>query len=395
MQQDFLNKLKIKYRSGGQDNLDTQDNKDNQVPNLLKTNPMDPNGVNQNLPSNSTIKHSAVIQNLNAADTNSYINIELYNPINNPNPLPIRAVSNITQSSPLLDNPSNYKIACARFTIPANIPLFIYPADALASQIYKVELFDTATNISVIQPLIFTDWCPDCLYPRGIYYYSHLLQIVNTALKSCYTQMLVLNPLFTVPVSDAIQIIYEPSTNLFYINIPGYSNLYFNNLLQFRMTTELYLGFFPSFPSKGLFTDPLNLPILFVFDSTQKIGGPTVFRIYNESPCIAIWNQFQKILILSNSIPINPEIISSSNQQTRSLLLDFEPTPSISSTIPFQYFANIFRWVDLISNQPLSQLEIAVQIQYRDGSIFPLYLQKNEAMTIKLILRLKNSHLTN
>lgn len=395
MNLDLLDKLRYKHRIGGQDNPDNQENQQDDTPNLLKTNPMDANGINQNLPSNSTIKHSSVIQNLNPADTNSYINIELYNPINNPDPIPIRAVSNITQSSPLLDNPSNYKLACARFSIPANIPLFIYPSEPLATQIYQVELYDTVTGISVKTPLIFQDWCADCLYPRGVYFYTHMLLMVNTALKSCYTQMLVLNPLFSVPVADAIQIIYETSTQLFYMNIPAFSGLYFNNQLEIRMTTELYIGFFPSFPSKGIFSSPINLPILFVFDSTQRVGGPTVFRIYNESPCIAIWNQFQKILILSNTIPINPEIISSSNQQTRSLLLDFEPTPSVSSTVPFQFFANIFRWVDLISNQPLSQIEITVQIQYRDGSIFPLYLQKNEAMTIKLVLRLKNSHLTN
>jgi len=364
----------------------------------LNTNYLDPNSDNPNATNSSTIQNSNLEKDdLNNNDSNTYLNIELYNPISNPTSIPILAVSNITQASPILDNPSEFKLAIMRFSIPANLPLFIYPENALAQQIYRVELYDLVSGFSVIQPLIYVDWCSYCLYERGIYFYQHMLSFVNTALTACYTQMLVLNPSFVIPASDAVQVRYEVSTELFYLTIPQTnSGLYFNNSLQIRFSSELYIGFFPAFVSRGLFQEyPTHLPLQLVMDALDPLPSGSKFIIYAESPCVALWSQLQKLLITSNTIPINPEVISSSNQQSRNVLLDFEVTPSISSTIPYQYNATILRWVDLISSQPLSNLEIAVLVQYRNGSVFPLYLQKNENMAIKFIIRSKTSWLRN
>jgi hypothetical protein len=364
----------------------------------LNTNYLDPNSTNPNAPSSSTVQNSNLEKDdPNSNDSNTYLNIEVYNPISNPTSVPIQAVSNITQASPILDNPSEFKLAIMRFSIPANLPLFIYPEDALAQQIYRVELYDLVSGLSVIQPLIYVDDCDLCFYTRGVYFYQHMLSFVNTALKACYTQMLVLNPSFVIPATDAIRVRYEPTTELFYLSFPqANANLYFNNTLQIRFSSELYIGFFPSFVSRGLFLQyPTHLPLQIVMDEVQNILVGTQYSIYTESPCVALWSQLQKLLITSNSIPINPEVISSSNQQSRNVLLDFEITPTISSTIPYQYNATILRWVDLISSQPLSQLEIAVLVQYRNGSVFPLYIQKNESLTIKFIIRSKTSWLRN
>lgn len=333
-----------------------------------------------------------------AEDVNIYINIEKFNPIDNMDEITMYgmpAESNITQSSAILANPSDYRITMERFSIPSNLPLFIYPPEEIAQELYQVEVLDSDTGIYSVQPLLYQDIAPALgQYPRGIYYYNHLLSFINRALIQAYTECNY-EPDFPVSTENAVQLVYEPQTELFYFEVPSDFTLYFSGRIQIRLSLALYINFFPSFYA-GFIIDPVDLPMNIIFVPTREVlVGSPVFKQYNQTPCIGIWNTVSKLLILSNTIPVNNEIISSSNQKTQTVLFDFEVAGGVASTLPYQYYPNLHRWYDFNSTQPLQQLQIAVQVVFKDGSNFPLLLQRGEYFSIKLLVRSKKSQLTN
>lgn len=330
-------------------------------------------------------------------DENIYVNIQVYNPIDNQDELGqfgITCASNITQSSPIIDDPSQYRICCERFTIPASLPIFIYPSEEVATELYQVEVIDTETGTYDIQPLIYIDWATSLgQYPRGIYYYQHLLTFVNNAIQVAYNNC-ALDPNFPIDPENAIRMIFEPQTELFYLEVPTDHQLYFSGRIQLRFSLALYLNFFSTFPAQ-YYEDPVDLPLNFVFTPNRSTVSASIFKQYNETPCISVWNTVAKLLILSNTIPVNNEIISSSNQKSQAVLMDFEPTAGVASSLAYQYFAITHRWYDMIGTTPLNQLQIEVNVVYKDGSTFPLLIQRGEFFSMKLLIRPKESNVTN
>jgi len=332
---------------------------------------------------------------------NLYFNVEKYNPpVLGGNKLPIIAQQSITQSEPLLDQPSLYKLAIIRFSIPANIPLLIWPEDDIAESLYKIQLVDVLNNIEVTKPLIYIEYCNECLYPRGVYYYFEVLEMINNAFIAAYNEMISINPSYE-PLSPPI-IQYDPVTTLFNLIVDTFF-LTSNDRYLINCSAELLTNFLPSFVNSASFNVIDRLPVTFII--SYRLGylvqgtvlGTEKFSVQNETPCVAIWNQFQKILIMTNSIPVSPEIISSSDNLRLSVLTDFEPDSGLTNTTtPFQYSCQGFiRWVNLNSNFPLSSIQLSILIQYRSGQQFPLYLQSGENFTIKILIRKKKSWLTN
>ena len=324
---------------------------------------------------------------------NIYVNVELYNPYKPIGQnLPIRADVNVTQQSNILDIAGNYKIAINRFSIPGNRSLFIYPLDG--DNLFRIEIYNTTSNKSIIKNLNYIEPCNACLYQRGIYFYNTMLGFVNTAFKEAYDELKILDNTFTA--AQAPKMIYNPITQLFQLQLSA--DYITNQNWKIRMSSELFIGYFPSFLNTAFFEEaPLHLPIQFVVDTSLGFYNTalTIFNLQNEAPCIEIWDQLAKIIFISNTIPVNPEIISSSDGKTEQILLDFEPTPQIQGTTQYQYQPSLLRWVNLISNNPLNTIQIAVELQYKNGIRTPLFIQVNESMTVKFLIRGLNSHLTN
>jgi hypothetical protein len=221
-----------------------------------------------------------------------------------------------------------------------------------------------------------------------------MLKFVNTALKQAYDELKANDSTFTATSSP--KFLFDPTTYLFRIQLSA--DYISNTNWELRMSTELFISFFPSFVNFADFQNSgNNLPIQIIIneDFGYYNDDNTIFYLQNEAQCTGIWDQIQKIIFTTNTIPCNPEYISSANGKTESILLDFEPETQVESTLPYQYFANTFRWVNLISNNPLNEIQLAVEVQYKNGDRFPIYIQTNENMTIKMLIRAKKSHLTN
>lgn len=330
---------------------------------------------------------------------NLYFNVEKYNPPTlGGNKLPVIAQQSITQSEPLLDQPSLYKLAIIRFSIPANIPLLIWPEDDIAESLYKIQIVDVLNNIEVTKSLIYIEYCTQCLYTRGIYFYFEVLEMINNAFVEAYNEMISINPTYE-PLSPPI-IQYDPVTTLFNL-IVDTKYLTSNSRYLINCSAELITNFLPSFVNSASFNVIDRLPVTFIVNDRLgyfvTVSGIQKFSVQNETTCVAIWNQFQKILIMTNSIPVSPEVISSSDNLRMSVLTDFEPDAGLTNTTtPFQYSCQGFiRWVNLNSNFPLSSIQLSILIQYRSGQQFPLYLQSGENFTIKMLIRKKKSWLTN
>ena len=108
-----------------------------------------------------------------------------------------------------------------------------------------------------------------------------------------------------------------------------------------------------------------------------------------------LWNTVQSIVFESDSIPIKPEALSSTTNQTRRTLFDFEPDTDDVERATFQYNAQgTIRFHDLLSSYPLRQIDLRVYWTDVEGIRHPLWLSILDVLTVKLLFRKKRQHIT-
>ena len=105
----------------------------------------------------------------------------------------------------------------------------------------------------------------------------------------------------------------------------------------------------------------------------------------------------------SLKIPVNPTQAGSpyiydgnqvlqagNNASIISEIVDFE-TSSGQYTSFINYTANVYRFIDLFGNSPLSDIDISVYWRGKDGGLFPFTLVSGGSCSIKLFFKKRNS----
>lgn len=146
-------------------------------------------------------------------------------------------------------------------------------------------------------------------------------------------------------------------------------------------------------------TATMSANALVTGESILTANSVSFTAIYNtqESSSLWAWSPLQKIVITTNGIPINNQILQQSNlagnytQQNsginvyKPVMIDFEPIVAKQDYTPYQYYPQgPWRFVSLIGDQPLRLIDL--QIYWLDfyGNLNPLLIPPNSKASLLL-----------
>jgi len=310
-----------------------------------------------------------------------YYNLRVSNPIDSGVVIPTAYSS--TRVDTILDKCNDYKLSVIRFQLPANFPLFIYPQDP---NLFQVKLTNGVN--SVTQSLIYTQTY-ETYIERGIYYINHYISILNNALEQAHAALLILDP--TIPYEAPFFVYDTNAATKFYLVAPvEYLDGNLSNISLSLSPTLFNFGFQEMPVADGnliLHNDFIKLSVFDnKIDNKISLNSKDYYKIYSEVDTTSTLNKFSDIVILTDSIPINPEAISSQLNETQRILTDFVPISEQGlNGSYYQYFSQVYRYTNLVSNEPLRKIDIKIYILYQTGESYLHRLLPNQYFTAKLM----------
>lgn len=327
-------------------------------------------------------------------EENVYYNIR----IENDQEVPINANFSENRVQPILDKPDHYELAVVRFTIPAYaIPIMFFRDDTGE---YKDEFYSITMSYDghdENERLIFIpndDGTPD-IYPgkKAIWFYQELVDSLNNALSTAFTNMKIAKPL--APPTEAPFMTFDPVTQLFSLYA---EQLYDTDSLT--PTIEIFMNpiLFKLFSTLRVIERDVAVPPYFEKNfqlviknnklNTTTYNAKDYYIMTQDNTTLYLWNDLQTILFETNTIPINPEFLSTQNNTVRRVITDFEPLSDVSSHQVIQFYPQgPLRYYDLKSNYPLNQLDLRVLWADSKQRTFPVKLTNGDVLTCKLLFR--------
>jgi len=311
-----------------------------------------------------------------------------------------------TQTQPLLLKQNDYKMSVVRFDMPSsNFPIFVYQNNM------SVTLFHPNTGAVSEQLLIAVNrsLTPSTLPIEGIWYIDQLMEMINTALSTAFTA---LGALPGGSPTVAPYFAYEPETKLISLYTPfEYQD---TNAQRIEVWTNftLFDNIFPSFDVQ--FTDwapqPDGKQIRFLIKNlkTNIIIDPTIL----PEPAVPVFPgqylikttqgvettgtmfTFYKIVITSNIMNIRHESLSTStsdgNPNNIPIVTDFDYSFDTINYDRITYIPTAeYRWIDLLTDLPLTQLGFKVHVQDQAGKLTPVRMLPGDSINIKFLFRKK------
>lgn len=312
-----------------------------------------------------------------------YINVELFN--NTPQPVP--AIYSVNYVQPIVIDSHNYKFACVRFSLPSTLlPLFLFQNNS-----YYVTLSHNGSDFTSV--VNYVSHSPISVYPQPVFHYQEFLTMINTAYTQSFNNLITTFPGL---VTLAPYLSYDATTELctFWVPID-----YVVNTVSVFMNSNLY-SFFNNF---NVQVYGYNLPTrkdvqLLVQNNNNNTNG-SYYTFPQEYTALYYFNDLRKIIFVTatnissevNSVNIND--FSGQTLWTPSLT-DFEivlsgDTSNYQGTIQYQPGGTLYRYIDINTNEPFRKFDLRVQVEYRDGSHYDLYIEPGEIVSCKFLLERK------
>jgi len=311
---------------------------------------------------------------------NVYYNIDIFNPDAQTQP----AVFDSTRTSNILDNPNEYELAIIRFSVPTkSIPIMILDPQ---TKNYKVSVEYNGFVETQDVLWIVNNNCPTT--QNWISTYQEFIDSINLALLNCYTNIVLADPTYPgvqAPYfrldGDLPNFVAEQAINTTTSTVKWYMNFELQTIIPTISYNLNCIG-----------AGNLSFQIVIKDNKNNKetIDGVPCYVMISESSPLFLWNDFQNLLFQSNTIPIVPELLGTSVQNTRRVLTDFNPQASFFDRTPLQFFPQgPLRWYDLKSSQPLNQVDLIVSWADKTGKLYPIELLKNDTLSVKILFRRK------
>lgn len=351
--------------------------------------------------------HNEVSKNVMSCVERHVDNVYLNVVFTNTKDREILAEYNVTKTIPIIDKPSNYFITVVRFDVPLNsIPLFVMPIVPNQGN-PNLTPFTVFINASAVNVL----YNPDNTNPAPVqnqqtqvvtpYYFvfsfDNLINSINTALAAAYIAagspggagppFVIFNPdtqLLGLVVSVAfITAGATISVNSFLVN-------YFEGFrFFFNAATNIFTFILRNTGNNGFNLIGQTIPV------TPGPGGPLWLIIQQEYTCMEYWLSLRKIVLVSNTIPINYEYIpafDTSGQQTGvsstfPILTDFIPNieqANESRSIAVYNPTSQYRLVDLLGDTPLYNIDLKIYWQDKAGNYYPVFIEPLQQASVKI-----------
>lgn len=249
------------------------------------------------------------------------------------------------------------------------------------------------------------------------YYYTYsinnIVKAINNALATATTRLNVDHP---ATLTDAPLLVYDESTRLFYFivdfaleaTVRLFANGIFINLFQgFR--TEFKEFNEPEFKDFLFIVDnPLNTNAYVKNGGNASYGGnPAYLRIQQEWSSLYRFNTIRSIILVTNHIKIRSEwfpsvdnpnkvifsnsgIIKTNNTGSRKILSSFDLEDS-SDTVSWRtilhYVPDQYKWIDLISDEPLSKVDCTIYFETITGEFIQAEIPINGSNIIRFMFQ--------
>lgn len=328
-----------------------------------------------------------------------------------------------TFTAPIISKADDYKMTVESFAISAlNIPLLIFriqegPAQAnINLGTYSVTLRHVPSGTDFQQFIMFTPQDPTVILPTSpafnggvqdfsshyyfIYSYQYMLNLVNTAFNNAF---LAYNIAFPGVISGPPYYYYDFDREQFTLVVPSdYITL---NNVEVWVNKEFQI-LFPSHqyvrgldPSNGkslmyVLTAGTNNENAYWPPGIAQILPSPYFQFKSEYELSEYWNSIEKILILSNTLPITREFIQTNNNSgnvgTRvglGVLSSFTPDVDRSgdSRRTFIYDnTSDYRWITLSGSQEIKNVGLEFFFLSSEQLFFPISIDPKQTIHIKL-----------
>ena len=346
-----------------------------------------------------------------------------------------------TRNNPFLYESDQYLMSIIRFSLDTpNLPVFIPTIQSNQSDvnltIYSVSLtynngvtdFIQQTYIEYIpQNLIIATPPPTSTTPDGLQYnltgyyntynYQYFIYLINNAFITCYndlnTQVTTAGSVLPSAYHPTISWDTQNNTAIIYCDLDGYSTglstpikIYFNTPLA---------GLFSSFPvliNSLSSTNGLNAQLITdSYSQSNTIGFPPyspvyeAIQVFQEFSTISIWCPITAIVFTSNTLPIISNQVSTpiiynngsiqgsngNNALITQVITDFISSDGMYKPILIYEPSAQYRYIQLISNRPLSTFDLQVFWKDRTGQLIPFRLASGCTATIKVLFTKKGT----
>tara|TARA_R110002126_G_scaffold156673_1_gene304077 strand:+ start:184 stop:1188 length:1005 start_codon:yes stop_codon:yes gene_type:complete len=284
----------------------------------------------------------------------------------------------------VLDKPTDYQLGVVRFSVPTNsIPLMNWRPD-----FYKIGIEFNGTLKEK-----YVDFIPNSnkgpLYPNTIgqlWSYQEYCATMSNCLKQLHDEMVLAEPSF--PANKEILMKIEPSTSIISLYCQaGYADPAVKVYFNFNLITETV---FQAFQETA---DLFRITIEDKKTNTTTYGGGG-YIMSQEYPTTALISKLDKLIFETNSIPVNPELLGTSTNETRQVITDFNCSDFARDSLAIQYYPQgPVRHYDMNSHAPLNRIDLVVQWEDVYGVLYPIYLQLDDQISIKIHFRKKGQNI--
>lgn len=316
-----------------------------------------------------------------------YYNIDIRKGLQNAGQ-PFEATFNETRVEPILNKPSDYVLSVVRFSIPSqNIPIFLWKLNEFQITISYLN-FDFTTTLQHIpnSPGGTYDY-----YGPSIWNYQDFIDSINAGLLASFNNFVAGTPAFALKPTTAPYMIYNAETQLCSLIAEEKYDTEYTNPVYIYFNRAL-LNYFPALQSydEDIAVKTAWIRVKNNFNNVSIVGGITYYEVKEEYTTLFLWNDLQKILLETDTIPVNNELLGSQTNKLRKVITDFEPLSSINDRSTIQYFPQgPLRFYDLISNYPLTSMNLSIRWETKDGRTYPIYLNDYDNLTVKLYFKRK------
>lgn len=336
----------------------------------------------------------------------------------------LQASYSAERNQALMDNPSDYKVAVVRFDCPStafpkqifnkpheySLTLYFGPDNLTSEQILANYQIDFTTNPN---PMISN--------PNYVFYFKQFTISMNNAFTAAYNSIVAqYNAIYgagawvaAFPTQAAPYIFFDQNTELFSIVTPIANDDSQTNKVEIWFNHALFQSFLSFMAGLYGFDRPdgkdARLIIRDFKNNRYDASGaynPTAGALYHITQEYKALNEFYrvyKIVILSNSLVSRKEFISvyspsqnsGDNEDGKVISIpivqdfDYEFYDPNSTRIVYNP-SGPWRWMDLLSNAPLTKVDFQVYAQSEKGQLLPVQLLPNQNCNIKFCFRKKD-----
>lgn len=321
---------------------------------------------------------------------------------------------NVTKTIPIIDDCSQYYCSVIRFDIPLNeIPLYIMPIipNQANPNLTPFVIGIKSGGVDVAQPVIYVPYNTKPVPVQDqvtqviteyYYVYSYAL-LINCINNSLYTAWVTAGspgafaPYFYFnPVTQLIELIvtaaFVSGGNIIFMN--NHMHDYLPGFIYERVGTSGNHQFDILFNTTPFVLNAKSYNIYNGVAITDYNTTPTYYLFAQEYKAITDWNSLRKIIIVSNTIPVIPEVIPVFNNGVQTnvtsslpIITDFVPSLNDAGdtrSIAYYYPTGQYRLIDMISEVPLIKIDLQIKWIDKQGNVYPLFITPNQQATVKL-----------